>query len=201
MKRSIYIILVVPILLLALGCEEASLLLGNNIFNSKYALVDSNVPPAQVKLWAEAPDPNPLNGDIFSPVPDPTTNLNPDRILLFGDPNSNQSSIEIHMNRGSGGADHLNTITLSVQGPFVEDQEITDALTAEITMGGLPNQTGAVVYNMDNTPDTYFSFTVTNINTTTNTVGGNFHMLLTQVGNRSADPVSVYEGAFSWNLD
>jgi|GEM_PF-3647802 len=200
MKKLISTISMVCCLLL-FGCDETEALLGGNIFNLKYTAVDGTIPVSQVRLWAEASDSQlATNADTFFPVADPTTNLNPDEIVLFGDPNTAQSSLEIYMDRGGSTADFMNTIRISLSGPFVENQEITSGIV-EVTFGDLPNNPGAITFDYDGTADTYFSFTITNISTVSNTIGGNFHMLLTNIEDRSSDPVSIYEGAFSWNLD
>ncbi len=199
MKKLIIIVLLpVCLLLMPTSCEETEALLGGNIFNMKYTIVSDTVPTAQVRQWAETSS-NQLaaSSDTFFPVDDPTS-LFADRIEVFGDPTTTQSSIDIYMDRGSGPNSHLNTIFVRVAGPVVEGQEITTG-TAEATFGNKPNTSGSIDYDFDGSADTYFSFTITNLNTTTRTIGGSFHMLLTRTDNRSADPVSIYEGAFSWN--
>ena len=199
MKKLIIIVLLpVCLLLIPTSCEETEALLGGNIFNMKYTIVSDTVPTAQVRQWAET-SANQLaaTSDTFFPVDDPTS-LFVDRIEVFGDPNTIQSSIRIFMDRGTGANDHLNTISIELSGPFVEGQEITNG-TAIATLGALPGTAGGIDYDFDGSADTYFSFTITSLNTTTRTIGGSFHMLLTRTNNRSADPVSIYEGAFSWN--
>lgn len=198
MKKLIIIVLMPLALLIPTSCEETEVLLGGNIFNLKYTQVSDTVPTAQVRQWAETSS-NQLaaTSDTFFPVDDPTS-LFVDRIEVFGDPSTVQSSITIYMDRSSGADDHLNTILIEVNGPIVEGQEISNGV-AEATLGGLPNTANAILYDFDGSADTYFSFTVTNLNTTTRTIGGSFHMLLTRTNDRNADPVSIYEGAFSWN--
>lgn len=181
------------------ACLEEGESLRLRLFAAEY---NTNLPPGvdagSVEELVAAHDVR-ITGTAQSFVPDDNLDneLLQNRIQLFGDTATSNSSILITMNRSfAADPEYAHAIVMEVIGPFTVNQATTQGF-AEISLGD-PTANGLTL-TTEARPDTYFRFTLTELDIANERIAGNFEFLAKN--DNASFSCSVFDGVFTWDID
>ena len=190
------LVLCAALALMATSCLEDGEVPDFRLFGTEY---NTDLPPgvtsASVQQLVENNDVQ-ITGTAktFAPQDDLDNELLQNDIDVFGDLSTQNSSILITMNRPyAADPEYAHAIVIEVVGPFMVNQP-TSSGTGEISFGD-PTSNGLTL-STQSRADTYFQFTITELDEANKRIEGNFEFL---AKNENANfSCAVFNGAFNW---